>query len=487
MNTLLLLSALLLLAAKEPADIPPMPVVPTPQQIAYQKMELIGFIHYTVNAFTDKEWGFGDESPDIFNPSELDARQWVEVAKSGGMKQLILTAKHHDGFCLWPSAYTEHSIKNSPYKNGRGDIVGELAAACREAGLRLGLYLSPWDRNHAAYGRPEYITYFRNQLTELLTSYGEISEVWFDGANGGDGWYGGANERRTIDRATYYDWPTTWALVRRLQPNALIFSDAGPDIRWIGNESGIAGETNWSTLDRSRVVVGEADQAYLNTGEPNGPHWVVGECDVSIRPGWFYHASEDDKVKTPQQLVELYYLSVGRNGTLLLNLPPDRRGLIHEKDAASLREFRSILDETFRIDLAAGKKVRASSQWQKHAKFAPGNVTDGDADSYWAANPRDPQPTLTVDLGRPTTFDRILLQEPIRLGQRISRFSVEGLVDGKWQKLAEGTTIGYKRLLRIEPVTVQRLRLVILGSKAVPAVSNFGLYKASPREKKQTS
>ncbi len=481
-TALLLFCAIVMLAHAEPPDIPANTVLPTPQQIAYQEMEIIGFIHFTVNTFTDKEWGFGDESPEIFNPSELDVRQWVSVAKAGGMNQLILTGKHHDGFCLWPSAFTEHSVKNSPYKNGQGDVVGELAEACREAGLKLGLYLSPWDRNHAEYGRPEYIIYYRNQLTELLTRYGEVSEIWFDGANGGDGWYGGANERRNIDRATYYDWPNTWAIVRRLQPNALIFSDAGPDIRWIGNESGIAGETNWSMLDRNKVVVGEADQAYLNTGDPNGPHWVVGECDVSIRPGWFYHASEDGKVKTPQQLVDLYYKSVGRNGTLLLNLPPDRRGLIHEADAASLKEFKSILDETFRTNLAAGKKAQASSQWLKHRKFSPQNVTDDDLQTYWAAKAGEAKPSITIDFGKPTTFDRVMLQEPIRLGQRISAFRVEARVDGKWQPVAEGTTVGYKRLLRIAPITADRLRVTILSANNTPALSNVGVFSSSHRE-----
>jgi alpha-L-fucosidase len=468
-------------------DIPAHPVVPSAQQLAYQQMEIIGFICYTVNAFTDQEWGDGSEKPAIFNPTALDVEQWVTVAQAGGLKQLILTAKHHDGFCLWPSQYTDHTIKQSPYKNGRGDIVGELAQACRRVGLKFGLYLSPWDRNHAEYGRAAYLTYFRNQLRELLTQYGPISEMWFDGANGGDGWYGGANETRRIDGRTYYDWPTTWALVRDLQPQNVIFCVIGPDIRWIGNEKGIAGETCWSMFNR--VEFGDsadfqAYQPYLNTGDPNGTHWVVGECDVSIRPGWFYHKHQDDKVKTPQQLVDLYYKSVGRNSTLLLNLPPDRRGLIHENDIAALQGFKAILDETFRTNLALGARVKATSQWDTDPCFAPRNVTDADPNSYWAARAGDTTGVVTITLPATRTFDRILLQEPIRLGQRIARFTVEARLGRKWEPLATATTIGYKRLLRIEPVTTQTIRIKIEAANSTPALSHIGLYRASAREAK---
>lgn len=477
----ILLSTITIISSVK-SDIPANPVVPSPQQVECQKMEIIGFIHYTVNAFTDKEWGDGSERPDIFQPTELDVQQWVRAARLGGMQQLILTAKHHDGFCLWPSAFTEHSIKNSPYKDGKGDIVKELAEACAQAGLKFGLYLSPWDRHHADYARPEYISYYRDQLRELLTNYGPIAEMWFDGANGGDGWYGGANERRTIDRKTYYEWPVTWNLVKELQPDILIFSDAGPDIRWIGNEKGIAGETCWSMFDRTKVAVGDADQNYLNSGDPHGPHWVVGECDVSIRPGWFYHSSEDDQVKTPQQLVDLYYKSVGRNGTLLLNIPPDHRGLIHEKDIASLNGFKAILDETFKENLARGAHVTASSQWSSDAQFAAGNIVDQDIDSYWAADENDRAAIVTLQLAAPTTFDRIMLQEPIRLGQRIAQFAVEAAVDGNWQQVASATTIGYKRLLRIAPITTAKIRVKIIETNNTPAISNIGLFKASPLE-----
>ena len=453
------------------ADIKPMKVVPTKQQIEYQKMELIGFIHFTVNTFTDMEWGEGTESPAIFNPKDLDARQWVQAAKETGMGLLIITAKHHDGFCLWPSKYTEHSVKNSPWRNGKGNVLAELSEACREAGLKMGVYLSPWDRHEPVYGTNKYNQYYLNQLEELLSDYGKISEVWMDGAKGKDA------------KDMEYDFEGYRTLIRKLHPNALIFSDAGPDIRWIGNERGIAGETNWSTITNEGIIIGKAKTQYLNTGDPDGKRWLVGECDVSIRPGWFYHPGEDDKVKTPQQLVDLYYQSVGRNGTMLLNIPPDRRGLFHENDVASLREFRSILDETFKTDLAKSGSVAASSHRLNHDKFSPANVLDGSPDTYWAADDGIRKAEIEISLNEPVLFDRVMLQEPIRFGQRISKFSVQAWLDDKWQKISEATTVGYKRLLRVSPVQTRRVRVVIEGSKDVPALSNIGLYKASPRER----
>jgi alpha-L-fucosidase len=433
-------------------------VLPSPEQASYQEMELVGFIHFTVNTFTDKEWGYGDEDPALFNPTELDAEQWVRVARDAGMQELILTAKHHDGFCLWPSAYTEHSVKNSPFRNGKGDVVREFTDACRKYGLKVGLYLSPWDRNHPAYGTPEYITYYRNQLRELLTGYGAINEIWFDGANGGDGYYGGANEVRRIDRETYYDWPNTVKLVKELQPGIKIFSDAGPDIRWVGNEHGHAGETFWSTISGDRLVIGDSDQAYLNRGDPDGDRWIVGQCDVSIRPGWFYHAAEDTMVKTPQQLTDIYYKSVGRNAVLLLNLPPDRRGLIHENDVESLMGFRQIIDETFEKDLAKGASLKLISEGEVPLE-------------------------VQLELSAPFLFDRILLQEPIREGQRISRFRVETENEsGIWKEVARGTTVGYKRLLRISPVTARRLRIVVDEALYPPSLKRVGLYQASSGE-----
>ena len=455
---ILFLSILLTGCRSGKAPVEPAPVVPSPDQVAYQEMEMVGFIHFTMNTFTDMEWGFGDEDPVWFNPTGLDAEQWVLTAKAGGLKQLILTAKHHDGFCLWPSACTEHSIKASPYKEGNGDIVMEFTDACRKHGLKVGLYLSPWDRNHKEYGNPEYITYYRNQLKELLTGYGEINEIWFDGANGGDGYYGGANCERWVDKRTYYDWPATFELVKKLQPGIKIFSDAGPDIRWVGNEHGFAGETFWSTISDENLVIGESDPAYLNRGDPEGNKWIIGQCDVSIRPGWFYHASQDSLVKSPQELVDIYYKSVGRNGVLLLNLPPDRRGLIHEIDVANLRTFREIIDETFDNDLAEGASLTIVDQ-----ETVPMEVL--------------------IELGAPKSFDRILIRESIEKGQRISRFHVEAEGEpGEWIEIARGTTIGYKRILKTGLITASNLRLVIDSAYHPPSIEGFELYGSSSKE-----
>ncbi|MEE4257566.1 MAG: alpha-L-fucosidase [Bacteroidales bacterium] len=404
-------------------------------------MEFIGFIHFSINTFTDKEWGYGNESPSLFNPSSLDARQWARVAKEAGMKQLILTAKHHDGFCLWPSAYTDHSVKNSPWRGGEGDLVKEFTDACREYGLKCGLYLSPWDRNRRDYGKSEYIDYYRKQLTELLTNYGEISEIWFDGANGGDGFYGGANEIRHIDREAYYDWDSTFRLVYSLQPDIIIFSDAGPGCRWIGNERGIAGETCWSTITADSLTIGASKQAYLNTGDPHGTDWIPGECDVSIRPGWFYHESQDSLVKSLDELIEIYYGSVGRNGVLLLNIPPDQRGLIHEADVERLQEFSEFIRETFDENLASGIEV-----------------------------------SDVVKLPDTVDFNLIMLGEDIARGQRVHSFAVESFQHGEWNPLASGTTIGYKRILEVPSTVTSMLRFTFESEKGTPMITTFGLY-----------
>ncbi len=465
-----------------PEDIAPNEVIPSHQQVEYQSMELIGFVHFGMNTFTDREWGFGDESPQVFDPTEFDTSQWARVAAEVGLKELILTAKHHDGFCLWPTRHGEHSVRRSPWEEGTGDVVAEFVSASRQHGVKVGLYLSPWDRNHQDYGRAAYLEYYRNQLRELLTDYGPITEMWFDGANGGTGYYGGANEERRIDRESYYDWPVTWGLVKSLQPGTLIFSDAGPDIRWIGNEHGFAGETNWSTINTEGVVVGAADSDYLNRGDPEGRQWVVPLCNTSIRPGWFYHAAEDERVKSPQELIDVYYKSVGRNCVLLLNIPPDKRGLFHENDVAVLREFRRILDETFTSDLALRRPVTADNHRLSSPKFAPANLVDGDANTYWATDDEVRTASIEIDLGSEIYFDRVMLQEPIRFGQRIAAFTIEAHSGGVWTRLASGTTIGYKRLLRIPGVSADRVRIVIERANNAPALSRVGLFKASSGE-----
>ncbi|MBN3034959.1 MAG: alpha-L-fucosidase [Bacteroidales bacterium] len=461
-------------------DITPDKVIPSANQVVYQQMEMIGFIHFTINTFTDREWGCGNEDPRLFDPTQMDAEQWAVTAKSGGLKQLILTAKHHDGFCLWPSRFTNHSIKNSPYRNGHGDVVREFVQACRKHGLKVGLYLSPWDRNHRDYGKPEYLVYFRNQLQELLTQYGEINEIWFDGSNGGDGYYGDANEVRVIDRETYYDWENTIQLVRQWQPDIKIFSDAGPDVRWIGNEQGFAGETFWSAIHSDSLVIGASDPSYLNKGDPDGNAWIIGQCDVSIRPGWFYHTSEDSLVKTSRELVDIYYKSVGRNAVLLINLPPDRRGLIHVNDIKALTDFREILDETFDTNLVREESCVAY-EYQDDRKYSAEGAIDNDPGSYWAAHATELPAEMIIEFPE-CVFDRILLQEPIQLGQRISRYKIFIQHRNKWQEIYQGTTIGYKRLIRLEPVRASGMKLTITGANNRVAISNIGLYKSSENE-----
>lgn len=450
--------------------------VPSTRQLRWHELEFYGFLHFTVNTFTDKEWGYGDESPAVFNPTDFSAEQIVTTAQAAGMKGLILTAKHHDGFCLWPSKYTEHSVKHSPWRNGHGDIVKEISQACRRHGLKFGIYLSPWDRNHKDYGKPEYLTYYRNQLRELLTNYGPVFEVFLDGANGGDGYYGGARETRRIDRETYYDWQTTWNLIRKLQPNANIFSDAGPDVRWVGNERGIAGETCWATLNRHDFVPGRADESRLNRGDRPGTDWVPAECDVSIRPGWFYHEKEDSKVRTAQNLVDLYFASVGRGGSFLLNLPVDRRGRIHENDVKSLVEFRKRLDATFTTDLATGAQAIASNARGNIRRFAAANAIDDDRSTYWTVNDDVHNPDITIDLGSSRTFNVVRLREYLPLGQRVEAFAIDQWRNGGWQQFAAGTSVGNCRLMRTELITTTKVRVRITRAAAAPAISEIGVF-----------
>ena len=428
--------------------------VPTENQLRWQDMEMYAFIHYSLNTYTDQEWGFGNEDPKLFNPTDLDCRQWARVCKQAGMRGIIFTAKHHCGFCMWPSAYTEYSVKNSPWKDGKGDVVRELADACREEGLDFAVYLSPWDRNHPEYGRPEYVSYFRNQLRELLTNYGEIFEVWFDGANGGDGWYGGANEVRKIDRTTYYEWPETYRMIRELQPQCLIWNDGGDrgDLRWVGTEAGNVGETNWSLLNHD----GEVTWSMLHYGLEDGESWVPGETNTSIRPGWFYHETENEHVKSLSKLMDTYYKSVGRNSTLLLNFPIAPNGRIHPNDSLRGIAFKRMIDEVFKTDLAKDAEIKKQ-----------GVVT-------------------LITFKKITAFNRFVAEEDIRYGQRVKKFALEAEVDGQWVTLKDGlvengdglTTIGHRRIICFPTVKASQLRFTILDSKCEPIIKRTSVFLA---------
>ncbi|UGU17677.1 alpha-L-fucosidase [Sinomicrobium kalidii] len=450
--------------------------VPSENQMRWQEMEYYAFVHFSLNTYTDQAWGYGNEDINLFNPTELDARQWARICKEAGMKGIIITAKHHSGFCLWPSEYTEYSVKNAPWKGGKGDVVRELAEACEEYGLKLGIYVSPWDRNHPDYGKPEYITYFRNQIKELLTDYGPIFEIWFDGANGGNGYYGGANENRKIDRTTYYDWQPTYKMIRELQPDIVIWNDGGDraDLRWVGTEGGFVGETNWSLLNGT----GDVEWEMLHFGLETGDSWVPAEVNTSIRPEWFYHPIEDDKVKTVPQLMETYYNSIGRNGTLLLNFPIMPNGLIHENDEKAALEFAATVEASFAENLARNKHAIASDVRGKAKEFGADKALDNNKDTYWATDDSVTTASLTINFEKPTMVNRFLAQEYIRLGQRVKAFTVEALVDGNWKELAKGTTVGYKRILRFPAVEATKVRFRITDSKSCPVISNIGIYNA---------
>ncbi|MFA9190700.1 alpha-L-fucosidase [Flavobacterium sp. FZUC8N2.13] len=477
--SLFFLSFLSTITAQENTNAPkPFGPLPSQKQIDWQEMEFYAFIHFSLNTFTNKEWGYGDESPELFNPTALDARQWARVAKEAGMKGIILVAKHHDGFCLWPSAYTERSVKNSPWKEGKGDVIKELAAACKEYNLKLGLYLSPWDRNRADYGKPEYVTYFRNQLKELLTNYGDVFEMWFDGANGGDGYYGGANETRKINTLEYYDWDETYKLIYKIAPKTLVWGIGPSEARWIGNEEGFANATNWSLLRQKDDLAGKVHYSEFMSGHEDGEKWVPGEADVSIRPGWFYHEVEDDKVRSLDEMVDIYYKSIGRNATLLLNLPPDKRGLINEHDIARLKEFTAVIQSDFETELLAGTKVTANNIRANDDTFSAKKLIDGDKNSYWATDDGVKTAAVVFEFDTPTAVNRVLLQEYIQLGQRIKGFTVEAKVDGKWKTIATETTIGYKRILRFDRVLASELRITITDAKACIVLSNIQAFNA---------
>ena len=472
-------AALLQAASGDPA---PYGALPSARQVRWHEMETYAFLHFTVNTFTDKEWGYGDEDPSVFNPTAFDADQIVSALSAAGMTGVILTAKHHDGFCLWPTRTTEHSVRQSKWRNGKGDVVRDISAAARRQGLKFGVYVSPWDRNNAQYGRPEYIQIYRRQLRELLTEYGAIFEVWHDGANGGDGYYGGAREKRVIDKTTYYEWPETWSMIRSLQPDAVIFSDVGPDIRWVGNERGIAGETCWETFapvgERGGPAApGDVRTAESNTGTRNASQWLPPECDVSIRPGWFWHAKQNDKVKTPGQLLELYFKSVGRGASLLLNIPPDQRGLLHENDVSSLEGFGRERRALFQSDLARVARLTASNVRGGRAEFGPRNLVDGKRESYWSTDDSVNTPSVELEFRNPISFQVVRVREHIQLGQRVEGFAIEVCNEGAWRTVAQATSIGNCRLLRLsEPVSAACVRLRIIESPVCPAISELGLF-----------
>jgi alpha-L-fucosidase len=463
---------------------PPEPygAIPSTRQLKWHQLEMYAFLHFTTNTFTDKEWGYGDEPESVFNPTAFDAGQIIGTLQKAGFKGAILTAKHHDGFCLWPSAYTRHSVKNSSWLDGKGDVVKAISDACRIYQLKFGIYLSPWDRNFPGYGRPEYITYYRNQLKELLTQYGPVFEVWWDGANGGDGYYGGAREMRRIDRSSYYPWDKLISMIRKLQPGACIFSDAGPDIRWVGNENGFAQDSCWETYTplpakgETKAVAGTTQWKIGETGTQNGHFWMPAEADVSIRPGWFYHPSENDQVKSLKQLVEIYFHSVGNGTSLNLNIPPDRSGRINKVDSVRLMQFHAWLNDAFDDNLLRKATAEASVTRDESGRYSAGNTIDSELDTYWTADDRDKNGSIVYYLPGKETFNCFMVQEYIPLGQRVSKFSVDVWQNGTWSTVAEGSTIGYKKLVRFPMVTAAKIRFNIERAMACPVISEAGLF-----------
>jgi alpha-L-fucosidase len=470
------------------AQKPPLPygAIPTERQLRWHETEVYGLIHFTPTTFEDKEWGYGDADPAKFNPLQFDAEQIIKAAKAGGLRAIVMVAKHHDGFCLWPTKTTDYNISKSPFRNGKGDMVREFEQACRKHGLKFGVYCSPWDRNNALYGKPEYVTQvYRKQLEELYSNYGPLFMSWHDGANGGDGYYGGAKEVRKIDRLTYYGWDVTWTtLTRKMQPTASIFSDIGWDVRWVGNEKGFAAETSWATYNprspdgKTVGSPGYSDDHNAPVGTRNGETWIPAECDVALRPGWFYHKNQDDKVKSPDQLFDLYFKSVGRGACLDLGLAPDTRGLLHQNDITALQTFGDIVNKAFANNLAKSAKFTANNIRGRNAKlFGPARLVDSDRYSYWATDDAVNTPELMIDFGKLQVFNIISLRENIKLGQRIEGFEIDIWNNDKWQTIHTGTSIGAKRLIRLSsPVTAQKVRLRITASPVCIALSDLGIY-----------
>ena len=449
----------------EPA---PYGVLPTEQQVEWQKMEFNMFVHFGPNTFSGDEWGSGHEKAELFNPTAMDCRQWASIAKAAGMKGIIITGKHHDGFCLWPNPYSRHTVAQSSWKDGKGDVLKELSDACREYGIEFGIYISPWDRHDPHYGTDEYNDVYVKTLEHALGNYGPVFEQWFDGACGE-----GPNGKKQV-----YDWPLFNSIVYRMQPDAVIFSDYGPGCRWVGNERGSAGRTCWSTMEINDELAGHPERIrILNEGTKGGNTWVPAESDVSIRPGWFWKEHENDDVKSLRHLLNIYYESVGRNSLLLLNVPPDTRGLIHEADSTRLMEFRAALDEIFSVNLAAGAQIEAENVRGGSSRFSADNMLNDEYDSYWASDDDVTTVSFTVTLPEQKTFNLVQLQEYIPLGQRVSAFTIEVLnEDGTWKQVAEENTIGYKRIVILPQIATTAVRVNINSSEACPVLNGFALY-----------
>jgi alpha-L-fucosidase len=480
LSTILLLSASLFsIAQKAPA---PYGALPTERQLKWHETEVYGLVHFTPTTFENKEWGYGDANPAIFNPKDFDADKIVAAFKSGGLKGLVLVTKHHDGFALWPTKTTSYNISQSPFRNGKGDMVREFEQACRKAGLKFGVYCSPWDRNNPLYGSFDYVKVYREQLRELYTQYGDLFMSWHDGANGGDGYYGGARTTKKIDRNTYYGWDTTWAITRKLQPMANLFSDIGWDVRWVGNESGFAGETSWATFTpvpakgESKTFPGNLDHTQNPFGTRAGNNWVPAECDVPLRPGWFWHPEQKGKTKTPEKLFDLYLKSVGRGAALDLGIAPDTRGLLDEEDVRSLEGFGKLVAGSFQTNLLSNAQIKSSDTRGKD--FPVKHLTDNNWNTYWASKYESSTPVIEASWNTAQTFDLIRLREYIPLGQRIESFEVDAMIDGSWKKITASTSVGACRIIALDtPVTTTALRLRVTASPVAVTLSEIGVFK----------
>jgi len=466
------------------AEPKPFGAVPSERQLRWHETEFYTIIHFTPTTFENKEWGYGDADPAIFNPTDFDAIQIVSAAKAAGMRGIVFVCKHHDGFCLWPTKTTDYNISKSPWQNGAGDLVWAFRDACDSLDMKFGVYVSPWDRNSAYYGKPEYVRIYREQLREIYSRYGDLFMSWHDGANGGDGFYGGSRETRNIDRKTYYGWDTTWAITRSIQPMACIFSDAGWDVRWIGNENGMAGETCWATYtphgsdDSERPVPGDTRYKEGISGHRDGKFWIPGECDVPLRPGWFYHADQDAQVKSVADLKNIYFSSVGRGQCLDLGLSPDTRGQLHQNDVDTLAAFGKWLRGAFDENLAAKAHIKASNiRGGNKTAFGVAHLTDNSRYSYWATDDGVVSAEIILRWKKAQTFNFITLRENIKLGHRIDSVAVDIFKNGNWQQMAEVTSIGALRIIPLQKnYTAKMLRIRILKSAAEPCLSEVGVF-----------